>query len=546
MGATRRRGVAVLWAALATACVRPEAMPELSRGLGAPAADALSDAERAIVGRTASDLARRIAGRELSSQQVVRAFIARIHQVDAAYGAIVLLDAEGALKRAAEADAALARGESWGPLHGVPVTLKDSYSTRGLRTTAGDASLAEYVPTEDAVAVTLLRRAGAIVLAKTNLATLAMDMQTTNALFGTTRNPWNSARTAGGSSGGCATAVALHMSPLSFGSDLAGSIRVPASYTGVYGLKPTRGVVSMKGHVPPRPGEIDGIRTMAVLGPIARSVEDLELALTVLNQPAPGDVPPAPLRPARDVPATVAGLRIAWQESLGGVPVSREVAQAMHRTVEALRAAGATVVRAEPAGFSYPRTWETWGALVGMQGGYDRSNFARWMGSVFASGAVEDIPHQRRILEPISVPGYMVALTTQAEQAEALERFLADYDAWLVPNTPTTAFPHHAPSRSYGDFHVYDEPLLIDDTPVPYYVATQAYTALFSVTENPVVAMPAGLSSDGLPVGVQCVGRRYEDLRLLKVAALLEPLLPALSPPSAHELQGGGRPHDGG
>ena len=522
---------ALVSAWILAACTGAERQTEPPRGL-APHPAALTTGERALVRLSATELARRIARREVSSVEVTRAFIAQIEHTDPAYGAIVLLDGANALRRAGEADAALARGEVWGPLHGVPVTVKDSYSTRGLRTTSGDPALAGHVPTEDASAVALLRGAGAIVLAKTNLAQLAMDMQTTNPLFGTTRNPWDPGRTVGGSSGGCATAVATHMSPLSFGSDLAGSIRVPASFTGVYGLKPTRGVVSMRGHIPPRPGELDGIRTMAVLGPLARTVEDLRLGLQVLNAAAPGDVPPAPRRASTGVPASVAGLRIAYVESIGGVPVSRDVAEVLDRAVTTLRAAGATVTRAAPAGFSPERTWETWGALVGMQGGYDRSNFARWMGGLFAGGAVADIPHQRRILEPISVPAYMEALTVQTEQAAALERFLGDYDAWLVPATPTAAFPHHAPTTSYGDFHVYDTPIAIDGTPVPYYVATQAYTALFSVTESPVVTMPAGLTRGRLPVGLQLVGRRYDDLHLLDVAALMEPLFPAAEPPS--------------
>lgn len=491
----------------------------------------MTEQDREIVALPAAELARRIQAGRLTSVQVVSAFAAQITRHNGRYNAIVLLDAEGALRRAREADAALARGERWGPLHGVPVTLKDTYATRGLRTTAGDPSLAEHVPEEDAVAVALLRRAGAIVLAKTNPARLAMDMQTQNPLFGTTGNPWDTARTVGGSSGGCAAAVATHMSPLSFGSDLAGSIRLPAAYAGVWGLRPTRGVVSFRGHIPPRPGEVDGIRTMAVLGPIAGTVEDLELALSVIAQPAPEDATPVPLRPRRPAPSSVASLRIAYAEALGGAPVSQDMRDGLQRVVAALRAAGATVVRAEPGGLSYERTWETWGALVGMQGGYERSNLARWFGRLFASGAVAAIPHQRRILDPISVEGYMRALTEQAAQRNALERFLSEFDAWIVPVASVAPFPHHAPSRTFGDFNVYDTPLPVDGAPVPYYVATQAYCTLFSVTEGPVVAMPAGLAPGRVPVGVQLVGQSYDDWHLLDVARLIEPLLERAAPP---------------
>jgi amidase len=515
------------------------ALPAASTDVAPPASDrgipraedwVATPGERAILELSAAELARRIAARELSSVQVVRAFVGQIVRHNRAVNAIVLLDLDAALARARAADEALARGEVWGPLHGVPVTVKDTFATRGLRTTAGDPELADHVPQEDAVAVTLLRRAGAIVLAKTNPATLAMDMQTTNAIFGTTNNPWDPAMTVAGSSGGCAAAVATHMSPLSFGSDLAGSIRLPAAYAGIWGLRPTRGVVSFRGHVPPKPGEVDGIRTMAVMGPLARRVEDLELALSVLAQRSPEDATVAPLRARTSPPTSVAGLRFAYMDELGGVPVSREVAEALQRVVAALRAAGASVEKAQPTDFSYERTWETWGALVAMQGGYERSNLARRVGRLFAGHAVADIPHQRRILDPISVEGYMRALTEQATQTDALERFLAGYDGWIVPVASVPPFPHHAPSRTFGIFNVYDEPLRVDDQAVPYYVATQAYATLFSVTEGPVIAVPAGRTAQGLPIGLQLVGRRYDDWRLLGVARAMEPVLGGLGP----------------
>ena len=500
------------------------------RGIPRPESTTSTAEEQTILALSATALARRIAARELSSVQVVRAFVGQIARHNATYNAIVLLDLNAALERAKAADEALTRGEVWGPLHGVPVTVKDTYATRGLRTTAGDPELVNYRPPEDAVAVALLRRAGAIVLAKTNAATLAMDMQTTNALFGTTNNPWNVAMTAGGSSGGCAAAVATHMSPLSFGSDLAGSIRLPAAYAGIWGLRPTHGVISFRGHIPPKPGEVDGIRSMAVLGPLANRVEDLELALSVLAQRSPEDATVAPLRERTPAPASVAGLRLAYMDKLGGVPVSREVAEALQRVVETLRVAGATVEKAQPKDFSYQRTWETWGELVAMQGGYERSNLARRVGRLFAQGSIADIPHQRKILDPISVEAYMRALTEQTTQTNALERFLADHDGWIVPAASLPAFPHHAPSRTFGIFNVYDNPLRVDGKAVPYYVVTQSYATLFSVTEGPVISMPAGLSAQGLPIGLQLVGRRHDDWRLLGVAKAMEPLLDKLRP----------------
>ena len=507
-------------ALLATSGCAAAPAPPLDRGI--PAAASSRHAASPLVFLSATEIARRIRDGEVSSVEVVRAFIAQIAAGNAAVNAIVWLDAKPALERAAEADAARARGEIWGPLHGVPVTVKDTFEVRGQRTTAGHPPLAGHLPARDATLVALLRQAGAIVLAKTNMATLAMDMQTTNPLFGTTNNPWDPTRTPGGSSGGCAAALATGMTPLSFGSDLAGSLRLPAHYTGVFAFRPSHGVVSLRGHVPPLPGEVSGVsRAMAVAGPLSRSVEDLELAMEVLTRPHPSDPTVVPLRPLHDPPTSIAGLRIAWAGQLGGVPVSREITSAIGAFADRLRAAGATVTRAEPRGFDYTRTWETWGALVGMQGGYDRGNVARWFGNLFVGGAVANIPHQRRILEPISVERYMETLGTAEQQAAALEAFLADHDAWLVPVSSTAAIPHHAPSSQFGIFNVYDTPVRVDGVDVPYYVATQAYATLFAVTESPVVAMPVGKTGGGLPIGVQVVGRRYQDLRLLRVARLL-------------------------
>lgn len=340
----------------------PEA-PTMAGGIPLPSEMPVSEQGEQILGFSASELARKIRQRELRSVDVVNAYVGQMARHNKALNAIVLLDLDAALQRAREADAALDRGEVWGPLHGVPVTVKDTYAVAGLRTTAGDPELRDYVPQEDAVIVRLLRCAGAIVLAKTNAATLAMDMQTTNAVFGTTNNPWDTRRTVGGSSGGCAAAVSAHMSPLSFGSDLAGSIRLPAAYTGIWGLRPTHGVVSMQGHIPPKPDEVNGIRNMAVAGPMANSVEDLQLALAVLAQTSPQDATVAPLRPRTQTPISLKGLKFAYMEEVGGMPVGRETKDALMRVVNALHAAGASVVRAEPSGFSYQKTWETWGGL---------------------------------------------------------------------------------------------------------------------------------------------------------------------------------------
>ena len=203
-----------------------------------------------LVFLTATQLAEKIRSGETTSLEVVQAFLKQIETYNPILNAIVTLDAQGALERAKEADEALARGELWGPLHGVPVTIKDSFSTAGMLSTSSHPPLADYVPPEDATVVARLRNAGAIILGKSNLPELAGDFQTNSPIFGITNNPWDLSVTPGGSSGGSAAAVAAGLSPLEIGSDLAGSIRIPSHFCGVFGMKPTEHLVSGFGHFP--------------------------------------------------------------------------------------------------------------------------------------------------------------------------------------------------------------------------------------------------------------------------------------------------------
>ena len=235
----------------------------------------------------AAELADAIRTRKVSSRELLDHYLARIDKINPTLNAVVTLDTERARKRADDADHALARGESWGPLHGLPITVKDVFETAGIRTTAGAPAFSEHVPTADAIAVARLQAAGAVLIGKTNTPMFAGDGQSYNAIFGTTNNPWDLARSPGGSSGGSAAAIAAGLSALELGSDIGGSIRSPAHCCGVYGHKPTYGIVPLRGHIPPMPGTIAEV-DIAVAGPIARSADDLDLALGVLAGPSDG------------------------------------------------------------------------------------------------------------------------------------------------------------------------------------------------------------------------------------------------------------------
>ena len=251
---------------------------------------------------SAAELAAAIRARRVTARELVELYLARIEKHNGALNAVCTLDAAGARQRAREADDALARGELWGPLHGVPMTIKDALETAGLRTTGGHPPLRDYVPRTDASAVAKLKGAGAILLGKTNVPPLSADYRADNEIFGRTNNPWNLERTPGGSSGGAAAAVAAGLTGFDVGSDLAGSVRTPAHFCGLFGLKPTERRVPNTGHIPEPPGLPRAVRHMNVLGPLARSVQDLALVTKAMCGPddSEWDVPPVPwLEPPR-------------------------------------------------------------------------------------------------------------------------------------------------------------------------------------------------------------------------------------------------------
>lgn len=296
-------------------------------------------------------------------QEALDAHRARIGAVNPTVNAVVTWDTDRAITRANAADAATARGESWGPLHGVPMTVKDVWETAGMRTTSGAPEFADHVPDHDAVAVASLRSAGAVIVGKTNTPLYAGDVQTYNELFGITNNPWDLARTTGGSSGGAAAAVATGMTPLELGSDIGGSIRNPAHYCGVYGFKPTWGLIPTRGHIPGPPGTLVDTDVNCA-GPLARSVDDLALAFDVLAgadplHPSAWSLTLPPPRRHRDV----AGLRIAMVLDDVGFPTSAATRSRLGAAADALADAGALVEeRALPV--TMDEMYRSWQALV--------------------------------------------------------------------------------------------------------------------------------------------------------------------------------------
>ena len=460
---------------------------------------------------TAHDLATAILERRVSVVDVLAAHLAHIDRHNPALNAIVTLNVEGARVRAREADAALARGEVWGPLHGVPVTIKDSFSTAGLRTTSGFPPLANYVPTEDATVVARIRAAGAIVLGKTNLPLLVHGFQSDNPIFGRSKNPWDLKRTPGGSTGGGAAALASGMSPLEIGSDYGGSGRIPAHYCGLFSIKPTERRVPLTGHIPELPGKPRSVRHVATPGLLARSLEDLAIALQVIagSDPAQPEISPVPLAPAAKPLFT--GLRVAWSDDFGGLPVTHNTRVALQSLVAELERRGCIVERRMPDRFDFPGIWETYGELRQCEiGSAMSSELEAECAADFGVSPTSDDPEMRGMARRLNATlrQYTETLTRRDAYIATAERLFETWDVFLCPVTVGPAFPHCAPGT----------PIAVDDRHVPYRLGGTGYTSPFNLTGNPVVVLPLSHSTEGLPIGVQLAGPRWGEMKLLAIA----------------------------
>jgi amidase len=477
---------------------------------------------------TATRLARAIRNGRLSSLEATQAHLDRIARLNGPLNALVVVDRDGALKaaRAADraADRARAKKKALAPLHGVPITIKEAFDVAGLHTTSSHPPLKDNVAAEDASLVARLRAAGAVILGKTNVPELCADFQTDSPLFGTSKNAWDGRRTAGGSTGGGAVAVAARLSPLELGSDIGGSVRNPAHYNGIFSLKPTEWRVPSRGHVPGLPGQTRTIRWMGVFGPLARSVEDLETALRIIAGPdgLEAEAPPMPLGPAPA--ANPKGLRIAVLESNPLVKVSADTAVVVQQTVRLLTKAGAKVKRAAPADLDWQQGWDDWIDLFQYQvrALQPLAERERTFGMETASD-----PSDRAVgrTARLDLAAFFAVLDRRDGAMRQCETFLDDYDAWLTPVMPDAAFIRQKQS----------EPLVIDDTPHPYFFAGTAYNFLANLTGQPSVVLPCGFSKEGLPIGLQLTGKRWGEARLLGVAKALEKLLPPCPVPPDYQ-----------
>ncbi|MGD2201485.1 MAG: amidase, partial [Candidatus Bathyarchaeota archaeon] len=450
---------------------------------------------------SATQVAAAIRGGGITSLRLTECILERIDRLNPALNAIVTLTRDKALATAKEADKALSRGVLWGPLHGVPLTIKDCFEVAGVRTTAGSPSLSNHMPDGDAASVARLRDAGAVLLGKTNVPIMAGDWQTYNKVFGTTSNPWDLERTPGGSTGGGAAALAAGYTYLSLGSDIGGSIRVPSHFCGLYGHKTTLNVIPYRGHIPK---SVYHPPLLTVAGTLARRPDDLKLALEVLGGPDDEEAKAYSwtLPPARG--GELSDYRLGYVVDHSACPLTAEVADLVQGAVEKLEDNVATIEEGWPEGVDPVKQWTTYRFLLG---------------SVYASFLKDDGLEEKRLEAEEQNGGYEAIVAkawtaphkhfqfAHAERMHAMAAwrgFFEDHDAMVMPVAFTPAFPHD-----------HSQPFWSRRIPTPS--GPRAYEDLYfwvsfaTLSGLPATVAPIGRTPTGLPVGIQIIGPYMED-----------------------------------
>ncbi|WP_353651499.1 amidase [Nakamurella sp. A5-74] len=455
---------------------------------------------------------------EVTSVELTQEAIARIERDDEVINAICVPDFDRALAAARSADEARARGEDR-PLLGVPVTVKESYNVAGLPTNWGMAQHRNHLPSEDALQVSRLRAAGAVVLGKTNVPVGLQDIQSFNEIYGTTNNPWDHTRTSGGSSGGSAAALASGFGALSIGSDLAGSLRTPAHFCGVYAHKPTLGLVASRGMVAPDAPALPVDLDLAVVGPMARTARDLALLLDVMAGPDPVTLglahtltfPPARHERLRD-------FRVLVLDEHPLIPTGSAVRAGVARVADALAGGGASVQRHTPLLPDLTESALLYTQLLfsGSVAHFPVDDYEQLRTRAAGLSADEESLDAVRLRAMVFSHRDWLQVTHLRElHRHAWRQLFAEFDAVVCPITPTPAFPHdHNPDPL-------ERRIDIDGIEHPYFDQL-VWAGLASMPGLPATAIPAGRSPGGLPVGVQLIGPMFHDRTPLKLAELLE------------------------
>jgi amidase len=469
----------------------------------------------------------RLRAQEIGSRDLLEACLARVDALNPKLNAVVARDHEAARARADEADRATRRGESWGPLHGLPMTLKDAWEVPGMTCVGGAPEYRQHRPQKAGPAIQRVLDAGAICFGKTNVPYKSVDMQTYNTVFGTTCNPWDLDRTPGGSSGGSAVALATGMTPLEVGSDIGGSIRLPAHFCGVYGHKTSHGLIPMRGHVPGEPGSVSE-PPLVVAGPMARSADDLGLLFDILLGPAPAMQPGWTQRLPQSSHTRIDQYRVLIWTDDPDCPIDTRMAEVYRQLGQSLKAAGVQVAVGSPLGMGLKDIYPLYFAQMGsVMGAWLRPDERRAKGMVApfgkatsplmrGLGKLMSLPHSAdRLVEGLTggLGGWFSLVEEGNRLAEAFRTVFDRYDVVLMPPTYTPAFAHDHGYAAMRQIRV--------DGRRRHYSDLLMWIAPATLMGLPVTNAPVGRTVGGLPVGVQIMGGPYQDRVTLHFAKLL-------------------------
>jgi amidase len=478
--------------------------------------------------QSATDLVASIKKQEISAAELLDYYLERIERLNPALNAVVATDAAAARERAAAADKDLSQGRWRGPLHGLPMTIKDAFEVSGMPCTSGAPMLKNYIPIENADGVQSLIDAGAIVVGKTNMPLYGADIQTYNDVYGQTNNPWDPTRTPGGSSGGAAAAVAAGLCGLDLGSDIGGSIRTPAHFCGIYGHKPSFGIVPDRGHIPPPPGIFSGCHSMEVdivtNGPLARSADDLMLALDILVRPERAErrawrieLPPPRKKQLSEYRIGV------WLDD-PACPVDTAVGDILQQAVDVLARAGATIDNRRPE-INFSDSHDVFLSLLAavMGSGVPQPLFDQWLKAV--PGLTKDDSYRAKHIKGATQLHHSWIRQDLFRQLlrQKWEDFFQDCDALICPVVTVPALKHDHSKLE-------ERTVKVNGRERPYW-DLMGWAGLSGVVYLPATVAPAGITADGLPVGLQIVGPYLEDRTPIHIARLMADVVGGFTPP---------------
>ena len=469
----------------------------------------------------------KINNKEISSQELLEIQLEHISEHNASINAVITINEDLALKKAIEADEAMQKGENWGPLHGLPITMKDAYEVKDIISTGGSVKWKDHIPASNAVVADRLQQAGAIVFGKTNVPLLSGDWQSYNELFGVTNNPWNTHKTPGGSSGGSAAAVSMGFSSLEVGSDIGGSVRVPAHFCGVYGLKPSYGLIPLLGHLPPPPGILSHQDTLSVAGPIARSPKDIQIALSVLAGTSPLeqkgwklDLPPARHQKIKD-------FRVAIWPNDPFCNVENAISDAIEGFANQIGKLGATVQETNPGVSLQMNDDIYWNmSMPIIASGFPKSTLEKMKEFLRNSDPNDTNLRVRHARAALLKHKSWLSFNERRLHIKAMwEEFFASFDVLICPVVFTTAFDHnHEPD-------MYNRTITVDGVDRKYFELT-VWPSVATLPQLPSVAIPIGQNAEGLPIGVQVIGPYLEDYTPIAFAQAIEGVCSGYTPPS--------------